>query len=249
MSTRRSPTAPRSCRHRGAGAGAASYTAVHRSLLAGFCTTVGVRGEEGDYLGTRGMRFHIFPGSPLRRRKPALGDGRQHRRDLARVRADAWPKSSPCGSSRRRGTSRSASISSPTGTRRASEVVARERVTFLGLTLEREPHRQLRAHRARGVAAHFRARGAGLRPAATSARRGSQANDAAIREAERMEERLRVRDLVQPRGTFRRFLRARAAATGVERRDARALHAAFDGRRAAARSRSSPSRHLRAPSG
>jgi len=48
----------------------ASYAGVHRSLLAGFCTTVGVRGEEGDYLGTRGVRFHIFPGSPLRRRKP-----------------------------------------------------------------------------------------------------------------------------------------------------------------------------------
>ena len=31
---------------------------------------VGVRGEEGVYLGTRGVRFHIFPGSPLRRRKP-----------------------------------------------------------------------------------------------------------------------------------------------------------------------------------
>ena len=29
----------------------ASYAAVHRSLLAGFCTTVGVRGEEGEYLG------------------------------------------------------------------------------------------------------------------------------------------------------------------------------------------------------
>ncbi len=48
----------------------ASYTAVHRSLLAGFCTNVGTRGEEGDYQGTRGVRFHIFPGSPLRRRKP-----------------------------------------------------------------------------------------------------------------------------------------------------------------------------------
>ena len=43
----------------------ASYAAVHRSLLAGFCTSVGVRGEEGEYLGTRAVRFHIFPGSPL----------------------------------------------------------------------------------------------------------------------------------------------------------------------------------------
>ena len=64
---------------------AASYAAVHRSLLAGFCTNVGVRGEEGEYLGTRGVRFHIFPGSPLRRRKPTLGDGRLHRRDEPRL--------------------------------------------------------------------------------------------------------------------------------------------------------------------
>ncbi len=49
---------------------AASYTGVHRSLLAGFCTMVGVRGEEGVYAGTRGVHFHIFPGSPLVRRRP-----------------------------------------------------------------------------------------------------------------------------------------------------------------------------------
>src|SRR6266478_4225269 len=46
----------------------ASYTGVHRALLAGFCTMVGTRGEEGAYLGTRGVHFHIFPGSPLKRR-------------------------------------------------------------------------------------------------------------------------------------------------------------------------------------
>jgi len=49
---------------------AASYTGVHRALLAGFCTMVGVRGEEGVYLGTRGVHFHIFPGSALKRRRP-----------------------------------------------------------------------------------------------------------------------------------------------------------------------------------
>jgi ATP-dependent helicase HrpA len=31
---------------------------------------VGTRGEEGAYLGTRGVHFHIFPGSPLARRRP-----------------------------------------------------------------------------------------------------------------------------------------------------------------------------------
>src|SRR5260221_11795411 len=31
---------------------------------------VGTRGEEGAYLGTRGVHFYIFPGSPLARRRP-----------------------------------------------------------------------------------------------------------------------------------------------------------------------------------
>ncbi len=47
----------------------ASYSAVHRALLAGFCTMVGARGEQGDYLGTRAMRFFLFPRSPLAKRK------------------------------------------------------------------------------------------------------------------------------------------------------------------------------------
>src|SRR5260370_2205715 len=49
----------------------ASSTGVHRSLLAGFCTMVGTRCEEGVYLRTRGAHFHIFPGSSLVRRRPA----------------------------------------------------------------------------------------------------------------------------------------------------------------------------------
>ena len=48
----------------------ASYTGIHRSLLAGFCTMVGTRAEDGVYSGPRGIHFHIFPGSPLARRRP-----------------------------------------------------------------------------------------------------------------------------------------------------------------------------------
>ena len=43
---------------------AASYTGIHRALLAGFCTTVGVRQEEGEYLAPAAFVF-IF--SPARR--------------------------------------------------------------------------------------------------------------------------------------------------------------------------------------
>ena len=96
---------------------------------------VGVRGEEGEYLGTRGVRFHIFPGSPLAAAQAQVGDGRLYRRDLRVYRAARGRESSPLGSRRRRGTCCNASISSPTGTRAREQVVARERITFLGLTL------------------------------------------------------------------------------------------------------------------
>ena len=97
----------------------ASYTGVHRSLLAGFCTMVGARGEEGAYSGTRGVHFHIFPGSPLARRRPRwvmAANIVETSRVFARTRRR---RSSPRGSSRRLRISSSANISSRTGTRRA----------------------------------------------------------------------------------------------------------------------------------
>ncbi len=127
------------------------------------------------------------------------------------------------------------------------EVVARERVTFLGLTLSANrivnygpiaPEESRRIF-SREALVHGRL---AERPA------WLRANDAAIREAERLEERLRVRNLLQPRGTFRRFLRARAAATSVERGESCAFHPPLDGSRAE-RAHAWPGRDLRAPSG
>ncbi|HVM27537.1 MAG TPA: ATP-dependent RNA helicase HrpA [Mycobacteriales bacterium] len=44
---------------------------VHRSLLAGLLSHLGVRDEEKkDYLGARGARFVVFPGSPLAKKPP-----------------------------------------------------------------------------------------------------------------------------------------------------------------------------------
>ena len=44
--------------------------AVHRALLAGLLTSVGRKGEQGEYDGVRGLKFNIFPGSGLFKRKP-----------------------------------------------------------------------------------------------------------------------------------------------------------------------------------
>ncbi len=51
----------------------AAAEAVHRSLLAGLLSHIGIRDEERrDYLGARGTRFSIFPGSGLFTSQPAF---------------------------------------------------------------------------------------------------------------------------------------------------------------------------------
>ena len=46
----------------------ASYDEIHRALLAGLLGNIGLKSEEGsEYLGARGIKFVIFPGSVLRK--------------------------------------------------------------------------------------------------------------------------------------------------------------------------------------
>ncbi len=47
-----------------------NYDLVHRSLLAGLPSHIGLKGEEREFQGTRGRRFFIFPGSALFRKPP-----------------------------------------------------------------------------------------------------------------------------------------------------------------------------------
>ena len=209
----------------------ASYTAVHRALLAGFCTMVGMRGEEGEYLGPRGVRFHIFPGSALKRRRPRwvmaaniVETSRVFGRLVAEIEP-MWIESAARHLSKRE-------FLEPDWDEAREEVVARERVTFLGLVLS--------ANRIvnYGPIAPEESRLIFAREALVYGRLQRRpewllANDAAIRAAEQMEERLRVRDLVQPPEFFVELLRCAASPPGIELRDARALHAAPVGARAA----------------
>jgi ATP-dependent helicase HrpA len=179
---------------------AASYAAVHRSLLAGFCTNVGVRGEEGEYLGTRGVRFHIFPGSPLRRRKPKwvmagyiVETSRVYARRVAEIEP-SWVEAAARHLLKRE-------YLEPDWDEAREQVIARERITFLGLTLS--------ANRIvnYGPIAPEESRLIFAREALVYGRLGRRpewlmANDAARRDAELLEERLRVRDLVQPAEHF-----------------------------------------------
>lgn len=48
----------------------AGFEAIHRALLTGLLGNIGERTERGDYLGARGLRFAIAPGTPLAQRPP-----------------------------------------------------------------------------------------------------------------------------------------------------------------------------------
>jgi ATP-dependent helicase HrpA len=179
---------------------AASYTGVHRSLLAGFCTMVGMRGEEGAYLGTRGVHFHIFPGSPLARRRPRwvmaaniVETSRVFARRVAEIEPQ-WIEAAAAHLSKRE-------YLEPDWDEEREEVVARERISFLGLTLS--------ANRIvnYGPIAPEEARRIFAREALVYGRLHRRpdwllANDAAIRDAERVEERLRTRGLLQSAEAF-----------------------------------------------
>jgi ATP-dependent helicase HrpA len=182
---------------------AASYTGVHRSLLAGFCTMVGIRGEDGAYTGTRGVHFHIFPGSPLARRRPRwvmaasiVETSRVFARRAAEVEP-MWIEAAASHLVKRE-------YLEPDWDESREEVAARERVGFLGLILS--------AGRVvnYGPIAPEEARLIFAREAIVYQRLRRRpdwllANDAAIRAAQRMEERLRTRDLLQSAESFVEF--------------------------------------------
>src|SRR5580693_6109225 len=182
---------------------AASYTGVHRSLLAGFCTMVGARGEEGGYLGTRGVHFHIFPGSSLVRRRPRwvmaaniVETSRVFARRVAEIEPQ-WIEAAASHLLKRE-------YLEPDWHEEREEVAARERISFLGLTLS--------ANRVvnYGPIAPEESRRIFAREALVYQRLHRRpdwllANDAALRDAQQMEERLRTRDLTQSAEAFVEF--------------------------------------------
>lgn len=48
----------------------ASYEQIHRAILTGYITMIGFQDEKGEYLGTRGRKFFIYPGSALFKKAP-----------------------------------------------------------------------------------------------------------------------------------------------------------------------------------
>ena len=112
----------------------ASPDAVHRALLPGLLSHIGERTEKGDYLGARGLRFAIAPGSPVRDRPPrwlvaaTLAETqRVYARTVAAVEP-AWIETAAHHLVRR-------TYGDPEWLPERGYVSARETVTLYGLTL------------------------------------------------------------------------------------------------------------------
>ncbi len=116
----------------------ASAEAIHRSLLAGLLSHVGMRDpEKRDYLGARGTRFGIFPGSALFKKQPAfvmaaelVETGRLWGRVNARIEPE-WAESIAGHLVKR-------SYSEPHWEKKRGAVIAFEKVTLYGVPIVTE---------------------------------------------------------------------------------------------------------------
>jgi len=113
----------------------AGYDQIHRALLAGLLGNIGFKdGEAESYLGTRGIRFHIAPGSVLRKQRPKwvmaaelMETAKLYARCVAKIDPD-WIE--PLA----RGLTQS-HYSDPRWDRKPAQVIAWERVSLYGLTI------------------------------------------------------------------------------------------------------------------
>jgi ATP-dependent helicase HrpA len=204
---------------------------IHQALLSGLLSHVGLleerdskeergaRGRRGprEYLGARGTRFAIFPGSSLHRRNPPLvmaGElvetSRLWARQNAAIRSE-WAEHLGAHLVKR-------SFSEPHWSRKRAAVMARERVTLYGVPLVAD--RLVDYGRVdRALARELFIRHAlveGDWPALESGRqRFYERNRALLAEARELEHRARRRDIVVDEQTLFDFYDARVGAEVV----------------------------------
>ncbi len=107
---------------------------IHRALLVGLLSNIGVKSDGFDYTGARGMKFHIFPGSAMFSRKPPwimaaelVETTKLYARTVAPIRPEWIERLAPHLLKR--------SYSDPHWQPHTGHVMAYEKVTLYGLTL------------------------------------------------------------------------------------------------------------------
>ena len=111
-----------------------NYAGVHRALLSGLLSHIGMRDEDRSYLGCRNRRFNIFPGSALFSSAPKwvmageiVETSRVYARNLARIDVQ-WIEDKAQHLLKR-------SYSNEHWEKRAQQVAAFERTTLFGLVI------------------------------------------------------------------------------------------------------------------
>ncbi len=110
------------------------HDAIHRALLAGLLGHLGMKTETAEYLGARGIKFHIFPGSALFKKPPKwlmaaelAETARLYARGVARIEPE-WVEKIAAHLVKRH-------YAEPRWEKKAAAVMANERVTLYGLPI------------------------------------------------------------------------------------------------------------------
>jgi ATP-dependent helicase HrpA len=181
----------------------AEYNALHRALLSGLLGHVGMRQEEQIWLGARGRKFYIFPGSGLFKKGPKwlmaaelVETTRLYARTIARI-DPAWiEKLAPHLVKK--------SYSEPHWEKRAGQVAAKERVMLYGLPIvvgRRVNYGPIDSYTAREIFIRDALVGQDI----FSKAEFLQHNRALIAEVEQLEAKGRRRDLLADEETLYRF--------------------------------------------
>lgn len=172
----------------------ATHEQIHRALLAGLLGNIGFKNEEGEYLGARGIKFAIFPGSGLRKAQQKwvmagelVDTARLYARVVARIEPE-WIEPLARDLVDRH-------YFDPHWERERAMVVAFERVTLYGLTIvpkRRVHYGAIHPQEARGIfIRHALVAGDYATPA-----KFIQYNQQLIKEVQALEHKARKRDVL-----------------------------------------------------
>lgn len=113
----------------------AGYDEIHRALLAGLLGNIGFKtDEDGEYLGARGIKFSIFPGSVLKKSKPKWVAAAELT-ETTKVYGRCVAKIDPLWVEKVAGSLCKKHYFDPHWEKNSAQVSAFERVTLYGLTV------------------------------------------------------------------------------------------------------------------
>ncbi|MBA4141857.1 MAG: ATP-dependent RNA helicase HrpA [Nitrosospira sp.] len=113
----------------------AGYDEIHRALLAGLLGNIGFKADaDGEYLGARGIKFSIFPGSVLKKAKPKWIMAAELT-ETAKLYGRCAAKIDPLWVERIAGGLCKKHYFDPHWEKKPAQVLAFERVTLYGLTV------------------------------------------------------------------------------------------------------------------